>query len=350
MAFPNIPGLRLGTGLTLGDLFRQAGSPTVPTQDAPMPVGATPGIASPGNVPPQVPPADENPEIVVQNEPYPKSKYRNGIVQGGTFRLGGLGGNILGALGDAFLIQSGNAPRYAPRLQQARVSEALENFQTDPERAIGMLMQIDPEAATRLYQSNFENQLKTNEDERQGEELGLRRDVTGAQVRASNTQTDSVVRDRLASMFGQATEQTFPAALSQAQAYAQRYGLDIPLPKTWQEARQWAREGIPAGTQIELNDRRDFQQGQLQNQRITAGARVTAANRPPASATRPPTSATVVGRLLDIVANGGTLTPAQQRIVDAYNPQNRPTGRRGGSPVRMVRGPDGRARIERVTQ
>lgn len=46
----------------------------------------------------------------------------------GLFHPGGTVANILGALGDAFLVQSGHSPVYAPMMAQKRQNEALKNY------------------------------------------------------------------------------------------------------------------------------------------------------------------------------------------------------------------------------
>lgn len=361
MAFPYLPAIAgaLGDPMTLAKLAQQSAPSQMQQaqpQQAPAPLTDA-GAPPPGHV---VSPADatqEEPEIVVENEPYPKSKYRNGIVQGGTFRLGGLGGNILGALGDAFLMQAGQNPVYRQRLQQARISEAMESFQQDPERAIDMLMQIDPEAAAKLAQQQVENRRADRGLDQTDTELGIRGRTADSQIRTNDMQWREGINDRAMAMLGKANAQTYPALRRQVINYYKSYGMEPPfeLPETFDEAAVTAlRLGrVPVGTQMELGNQRDYQQGQLEIGRRTAGARQvsaeaarTRADRPPAQ--RPRTTGNVMADILAKIARGEQLTPGEDRLYQDYRTRGRrpqPGGGAGG----WVKNPNGPGYIRRTS-
>lgn len=72
----------------------------------------------------------------------------------GTFR------DILGTIGDAFLVQSGNKPLYSPRRQQEREADALTGFTQDPMAALERLAAVSPELAANLYKDVQNQQFR----------------------------------------------------------------------------------------------------------------------------------------------------------------------------------------------
>lgn len=52
---------------------------------------------------------------------------------------------------------------------------------------------------------------------------------------------------------------TYPQMLARARAYAQAKGVDLgDLPETFDDAQAWARGDVPVGSQIQLQDMRDY--------------------------------------------------------------------------------------------
>src|SRR4051812_7920984 len=49
---------------------------------------------------------------------------------------------LLGTLGDAFAAQAGITPEYETRVKQARIADAMEGFENDPDSAIKRIMGI----------------------------------------------------------------------------------------------------------------------------------------------------------------------------------------------------------------
>jgi hypothetical protein len=58
--------------------------------------------------------------------------------------------NVLGTLGDAFLINAGHDPIFAPQRQMERTGDALYGFTDNPAAAIERLTQVNPQAALAL--------------------------------------------------------------------------------------------------------------------------------------------------------------------------------------------------------
>lgn len=351
------PSTSLGTSPTLAMLLKGA-QPSVLAQLAAQtaqsaPPGATPAqlqpqpqIAPPPQVPVTQAPVAQSPagpgDITVA--PSAPSQYRTGII-GGPFRVGSLGGNILGAIGDAFLVQHRDAPTYAPRLQNARESEALQSFTADPEEAIRRLTQIDPSKGMALRQWYNQDQQQTAEEQQKAA-------LTTSQIIANRQQVENAVLDRVGGLLFQSDESTFPAALSKARIYMQQHGVDAPLPETWEEAKQWAQGGIPVDKQIEMADRRKHWQDEIavgheanaakmtaaQAATIAAQASTTRANRPPNT-----TVSNQIAGVMAKIANGLPLTPGETQL---YHDYRSPRAQPKGSGFRFVNGaivgPDGK--------
>lgn len=85
------------------------------------------------------------------------------IPRKGMFGIKGNLRNILGVLGDAFLVQSGNKPVYGPRRAQERASDALYGFTQDQPAAAERLAAAGyPDAAAELYKQYQTNDYKQN--------------------------------------------------------------------------------------------------------------------------------------------------------------------------------------------
>lgn len=65
----------------------------------------------------------------------------------GMFGVGGTLRDVLGVLGDAFLVQSGNEPLYAPTREQERFSDAMAGSSVNPMAAYERAMGVNPQGA-----------------------------------------------------------------------------------------------------------------------------------------------------------------------------------------------------------
>lgn len=81
----------------------------------------------------------------------------------GRFGIGGTLRDVLGTLGDAFLVQSGNKPLYHPRRMQEREADAMVGFSRNPLKAIERLAQENPEAAREMYEKYQRDALGQDE-------------------------------------------------------------------------------------------------------------------------------------------------------------------------------------------
>lgn len=80
----------------------------------------------------------------------------------GMFGMKGTLRDVLGTVGDAFLVQSGNKPVYAPRKEQERSMDAMAGFTQSPLAAVERLVASGrTEEAAKLYDDIQQNKVRT---------------------------------------------------------------------------------------------------------------------------------------------------------------------------------------------
>lgn len=326
--FPFSPMAALGDPMTLAKLVAGV-APSQLTQSAPS-------APSPGQTPPIAPPpgGNEYPEIVVQNDPLPKSKYKTGIIQG-FLRPGSTGGNILGALGDAFLTQAGHAPRYAPRLQQLREAEALENFGSDPAQAAALMTQVNPDASLKMYSEIGDERRAEAENARREAENERASALQAAKLRQAEQEYGETIDARAIAMLGNANAKTYPAIRQRALDYFKKHNRQPPfeLPETFDEASVQAirMSQVPVGKQMELADRRSYQQAQAQTGRQRAAAQAESARASTIRATRPPTPrADTTGNVIAGIMrkDPAKRTPEEKRLLSTWEARGQGGGKK----------------------
>jgi hypothetical protein len=210
------------------------------------------------------PPVNQNDEIAVTGNPQPRSELDDRIIRGGPLRMGSVGGNILGALGDAFLTQGGRDPQYAPRLQRARAAEALQDYRTDPEGAIDRYLQVDPTGAAELFN-------QTRDNNRADSQLAN-------QTMGANDEYEANTHTRAGALIGAATDEpTYQRVRQRYYSYYQQRGVEplMELPETYAEAQRMStqRAFIDSEEQAKLDSQRDYREQVLGQQRINEQGR-----------------------------------------------------------------------------
>lgn len=126
------------------------------------------------NPPPQAMNIDVSPlsQLVDPNE-LQRSMPLEGLPEHkGMFGVKGTLRDILGMVGDAFLLQSGNKEIYAPHRRQEQISDAMVGFGPGQERdAIARVAQIDPDRATKMYENWQARNAKQETETRQQSNL-----------------------------------------------------------------------------------------------------------------------------------------------------------------------------------
>lgn len=132
--------------------------------------------------------------------------------------------DILGGLGDAFLTQAGEDPRYAKKRAAEEISSIMGNFDTDPMAAIAKVSRVDPEAGDTLLQ-RYQARLKQQEDNA----------VATGDLRRKNLDTNTSVEGQTYSQVAgllRATKDN-PAAYERAadvaRELAKRRGVTLPI-------------------------------------------------------------------------------------------------------------------------
>lgn len=98
------------------------------------------------------------------------------IPRSGMFGIRGTLRDVLGAVGDAFLVNAGRDRVYAPARQQEREGDALFGFSQNPLQAIERLAAVNPEAARAVHEDYQNQQLRSA----QMESLAASRDSMNA--------------------------------------------------------------------------------------------------------------------------------------------------------------------------
>lgn len=269
-------------------------------------------------------------------------------LQHGTLR------NVLGALGDAFLVQAGHDPEYANNMSRQASGNAIAGMDMNDPQSV--------QAATqRLAATGSPDAMKQADQlQSQAENMQMRK----AQMDYNNIQRQQMNQIRYSGQYqnigqkasGQiatATGATYPALYAQLDRRVKQLdpnmdaasALDIPAPEDFQEGAL-AHYGQSGNNVQQSADRERGQDLGVQNTNTRAGAVVTAANiganqrgNSSAAATAKPTDATIMQGLIDKQNRGEALSPAEQQWFTSKTPPpsrgrgNRPALIGGGAPV-----------------
>lgn len=140
----------------------------------------------------------------------------------GLFGIKGTGRDILGTLGDAFLVQSGNKAVYGPQRDQEQEGELMSNFTQDPLGTINRLASRNPEAARQLYEKYQQSQVAN---------AGVQQRAEAAKATAVDRQQDNDVKTAsiIGAMMHAANENTWPAIRDQVMKFAAKRGYELPM-------------------------------------------------------------------------------------------------------------------------
>ncbi len=227
----------------------------------------------------------------------------------GMFGTKGTLRDILGLVGDAFLVQSGNKQVYAPKRAQERMSDALSGFTQNPLAAIERLANENPDAAAELLQHYQVNQAKMAANQQ-----------SAAEASDKNYQNYG----RLFSQYmGSASPETYGRLAPLLKTLKTRGGLgdEYEVPDVYDEnlARSYQYGGMPANQQIGSEQRdRSLAQGdkKISIAQQNADSNRIRANRAPQPRQAPnPTSASIAAPILQKVQSGQKLSPAEEEVL-----------------------------------
>lgn len=256
-----------------------------------------------------------------------KAPQRQGMFKTrGTFR------DILGVLGDAFLVQSGNKAVYQPQRQREKISDALVGYDAaDPVKAQAALQRaanIDPDTFLKLSDNYGDYQLKQ------------------AQTQGANTARQSMIDERnykknqdfgnyAARVLGKAGDDPArqAAAMRLLQKRAALNGVDleefgISVGMTPDDI------AVMAGGDMTVNQQEVLKQRESQFTRAEAGR--NRRDNPPAPRSAPqPTNAAMAAPLIRKLQNGGTLNARENEVLNrlGYTPDRGKKGSRFNVPA-----------------
>lgn len=232
----------------------------------------------------------------------------------GMFGVHGTLRDVLGTLGDAFLIQGGAKPIYAPVRQQERESDALVGLASNPQDTIGRLAGDgrDPAAAmtmrNQLVNQDIASERAQSTAASQGGRLAIQKYQIGSKLyaQAANayaTATDPASKQRVLGLMA---------------GIKQQYGLgdEFTDPASQADAQAAAVAGAPQVVQAAQNAAETHQNHQASqstarqnadSSSIRARAAMKNANKP--SAGSRPTNASMAAQILQRIQNG-TATPS----------------------------------------
>lgn len=236
----------------------------------------------------------------------------------GMFGVSGTLRDVLGTLGDAFLVQGDGKAVYQPKRQQERESDAQGGFTSDPMAAVERLSQVNPAMGQTLLNNLQERQV------------GL----AAAKARAANA--DSLNQDRLArqkdqlrkgfsGLFTSAKDdpEAYKRAVKIASTVAAKQGFDLKEdfgvdPDSPYDATTVGLLGAlgQSGRQVDVTnqgqEKIDNQVDQFgQTLPIKKQVADNGSNRPPPN----PTSASIAAPILNKVAGGQPLTDGEEEVL-----------------------------------
>ncbi len=264
----------------------------------------------------------------------------------GMFGVKGTLRDVLGLVGDAFLVQGGRNPYYQPLRRQENISDAMAGFAENPQAAAERVAYYDPKMGQEIL-SDAENSLLRKA---QADSLAAARQ---SQIEDRNFKQYLKAREMLGGLFntpGAVQNGVISsAALRQAERIAGSAGMTleefmISEGMSEQDVRDYAAGTAKFVDQERLEDA-DTNIGisnrNADSRAISARASMIRAQRPPAGrAPAQPTEAAEVARIRGRLNRGETLSPGDKATWDKYTrpPSSGKSGRSfpGGKPPPTV--------------
>lgn len=191
----------------------------------------------------------------------------------GMFGLKGTFRDVLGVLGDAFLMNSGINPIYSGQRHQEKIGDALAGFDQDPIGAIRRLGGVDAALGQKYYGDYLDS--------------ADRQAALAQKAKADAFTQEGQFSTRLGGMFGAANEATYGPMLANARKRAESLGMGHlldGLPETYDKdaVNAWVRGTMEPKDQANIdyrNTRADQfdaeQQERVRHNRTTEGTAAT---------------------------------------------------------------------------
>lgn len=333
------------------DLIReiQGGSPNM-MQDAEAVVDDSgtydAGIQVTGTVPRALP-VDQSQYLLNQNAPDlrntewaqaavdARNENDKKVEHKGMFGVKGTLRNVLGVLGDAFLIQGGAKPIYAPTRQREREGDAMAGYTQSPRSAVERMTAVNPELAQNMGDSVARQELARAQQE-----------AIQAQRRAALREKGIGIVSQFLGADGMSDPETYKRFRPQIQKIIDQYGLSdvYNLPEEYDPS--YSSVAASAGldpAQRAADQDRDASRSltEQRNAALTSqgAARIAEQQRHnramearPTSSGRPqqPTEAAEIARIRAKVDNGTPLKPGEKATWENYLGKGSKSGGRSG--------------------
>lgn len=219
----------------------------------------------------------------------------------GMFGLKGTLRDVIGTIGDAFLVNEGIDPLYMKRRQQERESDALAGFTDNPLAAAERLAAAGNH---KLAADIMDNVSRTRVSAASAGQT--------AEKNASDRYTKGT--EILGRFMGAATPETYDKMLPLLQKIKEQYGLgdEFIIPDVYDEnlARSYQYGGMPATAQVRDDRSLEAERGRNKRAAESNQVRRETDNPPPR-----PTASNVDAEVLAKV-RAGTATPEEQRYFE----------------------------------
>lgn len=179
--------------------------------------------------------------------------------------------DILGGLGDAFLVAGGAAPQYAPKRMMERTQDALANFSNNPAGALRAYAQVNAPGAIGMQQELLKSGGQYAKDQAAAQ-------ASTAAAGENTAQTEVINRGLVSSVLGLGLRSEDPAVREAARAKAQEIaklkGMDVEIPADYNSdfverfgmtPKDYAATGID---RTEAENLRDYRKSVIRNQAI----------------------------------------------------------------------------------
>lgn len=313
-----------------GDTTPVGGAPPIgadPAASAPPPVsGVDVTAASPRANATHLSAYDNNPEV--QAIKGVEAQYQPPDAMGipGALGMHGSMRNLLGTLGDAFLIQSGHQPLHQQQMQREQLADSMAGFQDNPAVAAGRVAATPvpgaPEMADKIYQNYQTQQLRQQQQEYTNQWRNAQQgDKVNQQMQRITPYVGAIANDPSIK-----TKDDYTKAYNRGVSMAQRIdpnatGADVGLvdPEDWAPG-VGSTSGMTAG-QVARNQ---TGQASIAERANASAARNATAIRGQNMTAGRPTSPGITQAMIDKQNSGQTLTPAEQQVWDAQTARGKP--------------------------
>lgn len=249
----------------------------------------------------------------------------------GRFGVKGTLRDILGTVGDAFLINHGASPMYAPQRQMEKEASALYDFTENPEEALERLAAINPQRALELSK-----QVATQRHN----QASLERDTKRDQQKVYDTAVDTFLR-----VAGAASPESWSRIVPILQKIKERGGLgdEFLVPEDFDPdlIDSYRRGGMKTHQQVTTDltaqrqqDQKSIEEEKLKIRRDEEAGRNRRATEAEAGRDRrqQPSRAGIAAPILEKIQRGEPITRAERAILDRMYPESRRRRSGGGIP------------------